>query len=397
MAVQSMRSATYVHPGERLVCQGCHERKHTPPSRVDRVPLAVRRAPSKILPDVEGSNPFGYARLVQPVLDRNCVECHREEKALDLSGVVEGKHGWSRSYANLSKNYGFYFTVSNGSIKSGVHGGSRTTAGKFGARASKLLEYLGPEHYDVKLSGEDFHRITLWLDCNSEFYGAYHSTDMQARGGDCGAEVGLRRPMSDNPERVRFRAAYEGKPPWDRGHPQSPFVEAADQITGCVLDAGCGTGDNALFFARRGQPVMGMDFVEFPINQAKRKAQELGVEAEFVQMDALELTSLDRRFNSVIDCGLFHVLSDADRRGYVEGLAHVTKLGGKVFLMCFSDKEPEGPGPRRVSQDELRDAFAEGWAVESIVPAQFEPSPESKRKFADGGPKAWFAVIRRAG
>ncbi len=201
--------------------------------------------------------------------------------------------------------------------------------------------------------------------------------------------------MSDNPDRERFDAAYEGEPPWDLGRPQGPFVEAADQITGSVLDVGCGTGDNALFFAQRGQPVMGIDFVEFPVNQAKRKAEELGAEAEFVQMDVLKLTSMDRRFQSVIDCGLFHVLSDADRLAYVEGLAHVTELGGKVFLMCFSDKEPAGPGPRRISQDELRDAFGDGWTVESMVPTQFEPNPESKTEFADGGPKAWFAVIRR--
>ncbi len=121
-------------------------------------------------------------RLVQPVLDRNCVSCHRERKALDLSGVIEGKHGWSRSYENLAADYGFYFHVSNGSINAGVHGGSRTTAGQFGARASKLLPYMDERHYGVRLSGEDFHRLTLWLDCNSEFYGAYENTEAQSRG-----------------------------------------------------------------------------------------------------------------------------------------------------------------------------------------------------------------------
>jgi len=182
MAVQSMRSGTYVHPGESLTCQGCHEPKHQSPSLPTMVPLALRREPSKIQPDVDGSNPFNFPRLVQPVLDRHCVECHRREKALDLSGLVEGKYGWSRSYANLAKNYGFYFHVSNGSINSGVHGGSRTTAGRFGARASRLLDFLNDSHYGVELSEEEFHRVVLWLDCNSEFYGAYYNIDAQARG-----------------------------------------------------------------------------------------------------------------------------------------------------------------------------------------------------------------------
>jgi SAM-dependent methyltransferase len=201
--------------------------------------------------------------------------------------------------------------------------------------------------------------------------------------------------MSDNPSCQRFQAAYEGKPPWDLGRPQPALVEIADQITGWVLDAGCGTGDNALIFAQRGQPVVGIDFVEFPIMEARRKADELGVEADFLQMDALKLASLDRQFDSVIDCGLFHVLSDADRRPYVAGLARVTKLGGKLFLMCFSDQEPAGQGPRRIRQDEIRAAFADGWTVESIRPAHFEPNPESKDTFVDGGPRAWFSVIRR--
>jgi len=182
MAIQSMRSVTYVHPGEQLTCLGCHEPKHRAPRRSGRVPLAVRRVPSKIRPDVDGSNPFNYVRLVQPVLDRNCVSCHREKDALDLSGVIEGENGWTRSYNNLAEKYGFYFHVSNGSINTGVHGGSRTIAGKFGARASGLLKYMDERHYGVELGEEDFHRLVLWLDCNCEFYGSYENTEAQGRG-----------------------------------------------------------------------------------------------------------------------------------------------------------------------------------------------------------------------
>jgi len=182
MAVQSMRSGTYVHPGERLSCLGCHEPKHRAPQQSGRTVLALRRSASKIRPDVDGSNPFNYVRLVQPVLDRNCVSCHREKGALDLSGVIEGTHGWVRSYNNLAEKYGFYFHVRNGSINTGIHGGSRTIPGEFGAKASRLLEYTNEQHYGVRLSEADLHRLVLWLDCNSEFYGSYENTRAQARG-----------------------------------------------------------------------------------------------------------------------------------------------------------------------------------------------------------------------
>lgn len=74
--------------------------------------------------------------------------------------------------------------------------------------------------------------------------------------------------MNTDPKQERFRSAYEGQPPWDLGRPQKPFIDIADQVKGSVLDAGCGTGDNALYFAQRGQAVLGIDFVEVPIQEA---------------------------------------------------------------------------------------------------------------------------------
>jgi len=181
LAVMSMRSAAYFQPGEKLTCQGCHERKLDTPPPAAKVPLALRRAPSTIQPEIEGSNPFSFTRLVQPALDRNCVACHKEKKAVDLSGQVGGPNGWTRSYAALAAKYGFYFDVTNGSFN-GARGGSRTTAGKFGAMASPLMKYLDAKHHGVKLSAEDYRRFTLWLDLNSEFLGAYEKVAEQARG-----------------------------------------------------------------------------------------------------------------------------------------------------------------------------------------------------------------------
>lgn len=202
--------------------------------------------------------------------------------------------------------------------------------------------------------------------------------------------------MSNIPTRETFESIYSGRPPWDIGRPQQIFVESADQVTGDVLDAGCGTGEHALFFASRGHRVLGIDFLEGPLQQARRKAHERGISAEFLRYDAVELPRLDRRFDSVIDSGLFHVFSDADRPRYVAGLAHVTKPGGRVFLACFSEEEPGTHGPRRVTQAELRGAFSSGWTVESIRAVRFEVVPDLQNfTFSPGGPKSWFATIRR--
>jgi len=202
--------------------------------------------------------------------------------------------------------------------------------------------------------------------------------------------------MSEIPTRQTFESMYAEKAPWDIGRPQKVFVDVADQVHGSVLDAGCGTGENALFFAGRGHPVLGIDFLEFPIREAKRKASERSLNAEFVCMDALKLTTFDLRFDNVIDSGLFHCFSDVDRGIYVEGLTHVTRPGGKLFLACFSDEEPGTFGPRRISEEDLYRAFARGGNLEFLRRVQFETTPESKDSFSSGGPKSWFLGMNRS-
>ncbi len=202
--------------------------------------------------------------------------------------------------------------------------------------------------------------------------------------------------MNSLPDRTTFESAYTGQAPWDIGRPQKAFLDVADRITGCVLDVGCGTGENALFFASRGHKVTGIDFLEEPIQRARRKATERGLTATFLVMDALALKELPEVFDSVIDSGLFHVFSDEDRKRYVEGLASVLRPGGKLLLLCFSDEEPGTQGPRRVSKQELHDAFAQGWVIDSIEPSRYEVWPDLKDlTFSEGGPRAWLAVVRR--
>ncbi|MBM4031518.1 MAG: hypothetical protein FJ291_06985, partial [Planctomycetes bacterium] len=180
LAVQSMRSATYLLPGETLSCQGCHETQGRAPDASRGAPLALRREPSKLTPDVDGSNPFSYPRLVQPVLDRNCVPCHTKNK--DKGAPNLGKEplarNWYASYNTLVRHG--YTTYKDA---------YRTTPGQFGARGSKLFAMLEKGHHDLKLSAEDLRRLTLWLDCVSMFYGVF-----EREGGKVQLSGGIAKP-----------------------------------------------------------------------------------------------------------------------------------------------------------------------------------------------------------
>jgi len=192
-----------------------------------------------------------------------------------------------------------------------------------------------------------------------------------------------------------FAGMYEDRPPWDIGRPQPAFVAAADAVVGSVLDIGCGTGENALFFADRGHEVTGVDFLEYPLRMARQKSEQRGLKADFLQHDALNIDQLGPKFDNVLDCGLFHGLSDEDRSRYVEALQKTIKEGGQLLLQCFSEAEPARDGPRRISRSELQAAFADGWQISSIEPTHFEVRDDTDLSFSPGGPKAWFCRIER--
>jgi len=199
------------------------------------------------------------------------------------------------------------------------------------------------------------------------------------------------------PSRERF-TAYYGLPtaPWDIGRPQRAFVEAGDRIGGRVLDCGCGTGDLAIWLARRGQPVTGVDFLPAPLAAAREKARRAGVGVNFLEMDATAVGEIPERFDAVTDCGLFHSFDDAARAAYVVALRRLLEPGARVFILCMSVDEPGEQGPRRLSEPELRAAFSDGFVVESIEPARFEVVPGIPgAEFSPGGARALFATLRR--
>lgn len=191
----------------------------------------------------------------------------------------------------------------------------------------------------------------------------------------------------------QFDAAYGGTPPWETRRPQPAFTDLAEdgQIIGRVLDAGCGTGEHALLAAGLGLPALGVDSSPAAIALARRKAAERAPQGRvrFEVHDARDLGSLGERFDTVLDSGLFHVLPDEDRARYEASLRGAIAPGGRLFLLCVSDRQPPGFGPRRISAQEIAATFADGWRVEDIEQVLMDIALSAT------GVWAWLAAVTR--
>jgi SAM-dependent methyltransferase len=190
---------------------------------------------------------------------------------------------------------------------------------------------------------------------------------------------------------------HNGPAPWDTGQPQPAIVRLASEggFAGAVLDAGCGTGENALHVARLGLPVLGVDVAETALAIARAKAAERRIanpqiKVEFAVADAFQLERLERSFKTVLDCGLFHTFDGDERPRYAANLASVTENNGTLYVLCFSEDGPE-TGPHPITQEEVRAAFnpSNGWNVATIKPDRIQT------RYHDHGAPAWFATIKR--
>jgi SAM-dependent methyltransferase len=183
------------------------------------------------------------------------------------------------------------------------------------------------------------------------------------------------------------------RPPWETDRAQPAVQRLIDQgaFNGSVLDVGCGTGENTMLLASSGLHVLGIDWSTAAVELARAKAADRSLEVAFEVGDALRLDELGRSFDTILDSALFHTFSDEARSAYASSLGLVTRPGSVVFLLCFSELEPWGGGPRRVTQAEIRDAFADGWVVRSIVPERYEVT------LRPGYALAWRATIERQG
>jgi cyclopropane fatty-acyl-phospholipid synthase-like methyltransferase len=184
---------------------------------------------------------------------------------------------------------------------------------------------------------------------------------------------------------------YSGTPPWDIGRPQPAFQALADagELRGRVLDIGCGTGEHTLISAQHSLEAVGIDSSPKAIEIAKHKARKRGLNVRFLVHNALDLASIGEQFDTVLDSGLFHVFSDEHRAAYVESLKVETHPGTRYFMLCFSEQQPGDFGPRRVTQQEIRQRFSGGWQIESIEMEKLDTN------LGPVGIIAWLACITR--
>lgn len=186
-AYQTMRSTTYVQPGEQTSCIGCHEHPMSAPPATPGMPLAMRRPPSRLDPGELGGRPFSFLEVIQPVLDQHCVECHSGSDA--RKGVVltgEPANGFTRSYLALTADPlpgpPDQPTAAPLVPRFAQRNQIQTTpaGGEHGALGSRLMKMLRAGHEEAKLSDADLRRLAAWIDSNAVFHGSYDPAE-QAR------------------------------------------------------------------------------------------------------------------------------------------------------------------------------------------------------------------------
>ncbi len=189
LAVQTMRTVTYVQPGETIACAGCHEDRMSAPP-VGPAPLALRRPPSTIAAGELGGRPFSFVEVVGPVLERRCVQCHggaQLEGKVDLTSAPRG--GFTQAYLALCGDRDFSGAGTNPKNAAealvprfGMRNRIVVTppGGAYGARGSRLLRMLRDGHAGVELDSPELRRLAAWIDLNAIFYGVSLPED-QAR------------------------------------------------------------------------------------------------------------------------------------------------------------------------------------------------------------------------
>jgi cyclopropane fatty-acyl-phospholipid synthase-like methyltransferase len=198
------------------------------------------------------------------------------------------------------------------------------------------------------------------------------------------------RPVTD------FETLYrqDDPPPWDTEAPKENVVawHEAGLIHGRVLDIGCGLGDNAVFLARQGHHVTGLDISPTALVTARRRAADAGADVGFGVADATRLDGYTADFDTVVDSGMYHCLGDADKRSYAAAVRRAARPGATLLLSAFSDANARTQDWNRpmVSEHTLRETLGgAGWHITSLS------SNTIVRPHAGTEAELWLLVAQR--
>ncbi|MDO4587505.1 MAG: LamG-like jellyroll fold domain-containing protein [Planctomycetia bacterium] len=172
-AIQTMRAVAFVHPGEKLVCTGCHEPNNQSVQNENSLPIAFQRPAAKLTPECGPVEPINFYRMIQPIFENRCVECHQKEQKGPQKMGYDDMHPFVYYYSG---------SMSGGTLHTGTHGGSRSCPGRVGASEAKLGSILFDDNHKDSVSDEDRHKIILWLDANALRLGAFQDEKAQKEG-----------------------------------------------------------------------------------------------------------------------------------------------------------------------------------------------------------------------
>jgi len=161
--------------------------------------------------------------------------------------------------------------------------------------------------------------------------------------------------------------------PWNLTEPPELLVAAEEtgKIKACkTVDLGCGAGNCAIWLARQGFDVTGMDISENAIGLAHQLAKEKRISCRFVVVDLIDdMSDYHECFEFAYDWELLHHISPEDRTAYIQNVHKILRPNGIYFSVCFSEKDHDfgGEGKYRKtrlgtilyfsSEKELRDLF----------------------------------------